>query len=70
MKKLLPQLPMLLFLLLPTLANAQWIQQKPYPTGKDLNSVYTDANTGYTVGIGGTILKITNAQVVWTQKEV
>ena len=38
--------------------NAQWTWQNPLPQGNDLYSIYfADANTGYMVGAGGTILK-------------
>jgi photosystem II stability/assembly factor-like uncharacterized protein len=47
-------------------AAAQWEQQNSETT-EDLNSVYfTDSNTGYAVGTGGTILKTTNGGLNWT----
>jgi photosystem II stability/assembly factor-like uncharacterized protein len=46
-------------------ASAQWTQQISGTTNA-LNSVYfTDTNTGYTVGVSGTILNTNNAGINW-----
>ena len=40
---------------------AQWFWQNPLPQGNTLTSVsYIDQNTGWAVGLKGTILKTTN----------
>ena len=45
----------------------QWTWQNPLPQGNSLSSVYfVDANTGYSVGDHGTILKTTNGGTLWT----
>jgi photosystem II stability/assembly factor-like uncharacterized protein len=50
------------------IANAQWLTQSS-GTNNNLNSVYfTDANTGYTVGDSGTILKTSNGGAYWEIK--
>ena len=49
------------------IANAQWISQNPLPQEKKLSSVYfTNANTGYTVGDSGVILKTIDAGTSWS----
>ena len=50
-------------------ASAQnWDWQNPKPQGVNLYSVcFPDANTGYTAGLDGTILKTTNAGADWTE---
>ena len=46
---------------------AQWEWQNPLPQGNTLNSVYfTDASTGYAVGVVGTILKTIDGGATWT----
>jgi photosystem II stability/assembly factor-like uncharacterized protein len=49
-------------------AKAQnWNWQNPLPQGANLNGVcFTDANTGYAVGLDGVILKTTDAGISWT----
>jgi len=48
------------------IAFAQWKWQNPLPQGNYLSCVkFVDANTGYAVGSGGTILKTTNGRVKW-----
>lgn len=48
-------------------AMAQWTWQNPLPQGNTLMSVYfTNANTGYIVGVCGTILKTINGGTNWT----
>ena len=51
-------------------SNAQnWNWQNPLPQGANLYSVYfANANTGYSVGFDGVILKTTDAGVSWTQQ--
>jgi photosystem II stability/assembly factor-like uncharacterized protein len=51
--------------------RSNWIVQKNGTTNalNTLNSVYfTDANTGYTVGYSGTILKTINGGATWTEQ--
>ncbi|MEI6346929.1 MAG: YCF48-related protein [Bacteroidota bacterium] len=44
-----------------------WERQYPLSNNNELKSVcFTDANTGYAVGEGGTILKTTDAGINWT----
>jgi photosystem II stability/assembly factor-like uncharacterized protein len=63
MKKL-ASLIFALFLMNATMA--QWFWQNPLPQCNFLTSIkFTDANTGYTVGDGGTILKTTNGGTNW-----
>jgi photosystem II stability/assembly factor-like uncharacterized protein len=46
---------------------AQWTWQNPLPQGNSLNSVwFTDANTGFAVGMHGTILKTTDGGATWS----
>jgi photosystem II stability/assembly factor-like uncharacterized protein len=49
-------------------AKAQnWTWQNPLPQGHTLTEVFfSNANTGYTVGLDGTILKTTDAGINWT----
>ena len=47
-------------------SQSNWTWQYPYPQGNELNSVkFTDINTGYSVGMKGTILKTTNGGINW-----
>lgn len=62
MKKLL----YILFIILPIAAFPQWTVL-PSGTNADLCSVcFTDSNTGYVVGLSGTILKTTNGGTTWS----
>ena len=46
--------------------NAQWFWQNPLPQGNPLTSIcFTDANTGWAVGTGGTIMKTTDGGSNW-----
>ncbi|MCX6267575.1 MAG: YCF48-related protein [Bacteroidetes bacterium] len=46
---------------------SQWELQNPLPSGNTLSSVYfCDANTGYAVGLEGTIVKTINGGTTWT----
>jgi len=50
-------------------ANAQWFWQNPLPQGNDLYSVHLiDTNTGWMVGILGTICKTTNGGLTWEKQ--
>ena len=53
--------------------NAQsnaWQWQNPLPQGNSLRSVFfTDANTGYAVGLYGTILKTNNGGITFIVEE-
>jgi photosystem II stability/assembly factor-like uncharacterized protein len=51
--------------------QAQWIEQNPLPTALRLNSVYfVDANTGFAVGIDGTLLKTIDGGTTWTSTAI
>ena len=54
-------------ILIPIFTFSQWTVQSPLPQGNYLTSIrFTDANTGYVAGGGGTILKTFNAGTTWT----
>lgn len=56
----------IIYILFSALAFAQWTWQNPLPQGNDLSSVCTtDANTAYSVGATGTILKTSNGGLSW-----
>ena len=47
-------------------AYAQWFWQNPLPQGNLLISCnFTDSNTGWAVGYGGTIIKTTDGGESW-----
>jgi photosystem II stability/assembly factor-like uncharacterized protein len=57
----------LLTLLFPFLTFSQWNWQNPLPQGNSLSSVFfTNSQTGYVVGSGGTIMKTINGGITWT----
>ena len=57
----------IIFFFLPVVVFPQWTWQNPLPQGNDLTSVhFADANTGYSVGNSGTILKTIDGGVSWT----
>ncbi len=48
-------------------ADAQWLWQNPSPQGNNLNNlIFVDANTGYAVGEGCSILKTTDGGMNWS----
>ncbi len=48
------------------LSQSGWFWQNPLPQGNDLNSIkFIDGNTGYAVGIKGTIIKTTDGGNNW-----
>ncbi len=64
MKKL---LFLICFSLISILVSAQWTWQNPLPQGNCITSIYfTNIDTGYAVGVGGTILKTVNGGITWT----
>ncbi|MDP3582630.1 MAG: YCF48-related protein, partial [Ignavibacteria bacterium] len=60
------RLTLLLTICFTMLLNAQWTWQNPLPQGNSLSSIhFADANLGWILGGGGTILKTTNGGENW-----
>jgi photosystem II stability/assembly factor-like uncharacterized protein len=58
---------LLCFFFISVFAFPQWKWQNPLPQGNGLYSVYfTSVNTGYAVGLSGTILKTVDGGTTWT----
>jgi len=51
------------------LAQEGWFRQSPLPTGYDVQAIkFTNATTGFAVGLGGTILRTNDGGATWTQQ--
>jgi photosystem II stability/assembly factor-like uncharacterized protein len=58
---------LLLVLLIPLSVNSQWFWQNPYPSANYPTSVqYSDANTCFSCGYAGMVMKSTNGGMNWT----
>ena len=58
---------LLCFSFISVFAFSQWYWQNPLPQGNELDAIYfTDSNTGYAVGVPGTIIKTTDGGITWT----
>ncbi len=57
----------ILLLQISVFAFSQWTWQNPLPDGNSMRSVYfTDSNTGYAVGPGGSIRKTIDDGTTWS----
>ena len=55
--------------LLDPFAQEGWFWQNPLPQGNDLLSVsFFDSETGFAIGLGGTILRTTNGGIDWQRQ--